>query len=516
MKTMKNMPMKLISVLALILMLAFNSCKEEEAVITPVFPELKEISGQPGDTFDITFSANLDWSMKSSSAWCKFIRGEFTETTASGKAGDQTLTVQISDDSWNYDTDDVSELTLTMGETSKVIYKITRPKKVISEAQVTDSEGNIYNEENPIVVKGGEPGNPEFITINVVSEFNVGLISEEIPGWILLNAKGDGVYEIAFNEDNTVGKNIKYQIGKDENYYLPFVVNYNGETVETKIPVCYEGMDENYISFSPIYNSMHNVSKDGKTITASSGVSGTEEVVYEGELPSVVVAKNDDYETVMFVQKGDYMEFPGMDPVFIPTDYELNNGTNLNWIHVSKDADNISFSFSANNSDTEVRSALVYLLPRALYESLKDNLMVLVEGETSSSYERYVILNVLQDYKVPVAPTVSFKGCIDMEGSLMYIADMTGEDVIIKNPENPTANEYIANIPRDYFTYGTLYLEVLEFTSDMKISFSKNYSGLSVIEMNGKQYIKVESTASGNIEISQDSQVIATCGISIY
>lgn len=93
---------------------------------------------------------------------------------------------------------------------------------------------------------------------------------------------------------------------------------------------------------------------------------------------------------------------------------------------------------------------------------------------------------------------------------------MTGEDVIIKNPENPTANEYIANIPRDYFTYGTLYLEVLEFTSDMKISFSKNYSGLSVIEMNGKQYIKVESTASGNIEISQDSQVIATCGISIY
>ncbi len=516
MKTMKNMPMKLISVLALILMLAFNSCKEEEAVITPVFPELKEISGQPGETFDITFSANLDWSMKSSSAWCKFIRGEFTETTASGKAGDQTLTVQISDDSWNYDTDDVSELTLTMGETSKVIYKITRPKKVISEAQVTDSEGNIYNEENPIVVKGGEPGNPEFITINVVSEFNVGLISEEIPGWILLNAKGDGVYEIAFNEDNTVGKNIKYQIGKDENYYLPFVVNYNGETVETKIPVCYEGMDENYISFSPIYNSMHNVSKDGKTITASSGVSGTEEVVYEGELPSVVVAKNDDYETVMFVQKGDYMEFPGMDPVFIPTDYELNNGTNLNWIHVSKDADNISFSFSANNSDTEVRSALVYLLPRALYESLKDNLMVLVEGETSSSYERYVILNVLQDYKIPVAPTVSFKGCIDMEGSLMYIADMTGEDVIIKNPENPTANEYIANIPRDYFTYGTLYLEVLEFTSDMKISFSKNYSGLSVIEMNGKQYIKVESTASGNIEISQDSQVIATCGISIY
>lgn len=512
MKTMKNMPMKLIGALALVLMLAFNSCKEEETVITPVFPELKEISGQPGETFDITFSANLDWSMKSSAAWCKFVKGEFTETTASGNAGDQTLTVQISDDSWNYNTDDVSELTLTMGETSKVIYKITRPKKAISEAQVTDIDGNIYNDENPIVVKGGEPGNPKFITINVVSEFNVGLISEEIPGWILLNAKGDGVYEIAFKEDNTVGKNIKYEIGIDENYYLPFVVNYNGETVETKIPVCYEGMDENYISFSPIYNSMHNVSKDGKTITTSSGLSGNEEVVYEGELSSVVVARNDDYEAVMFVQKGDYMEYPGMDPVFIPTDYELNNGTNLNWINVAKDADNISFSFAANESDSEIRSALVYLLPRALYESLKDNLMVLVDWETSSSYESYVILNVLQDYKVPAAPSVSFKGVVDMDGEFIDASMMTGEDFVFSIAEN----EYVASISSEFFMYGTIYLEVLNFSSDMTVSFLSETTGLSSEIIGGKQYIKISPDAKGSVQIKNGSNVIATCTIEVF
>lgn len=517
MKTMKNMSMVLFSTLALILTVAFNSCKEKENVVTPEFPELKEESHQPGENFDITFNANLEWSIQSDAAWCKFVNGEFTETTAFGQPGSQTLKIQISDENWNYNTDDVANLTLKMGDMSQVIYKITRPKKTISEAQVTDGEGNIYNNENPIVVKGGEPGEPNFITVKVVSDFNVGLVTEEIPDWILLNAKGEGVYEIAFKENNTSGKNIKYQIGVDENYYLPFVVNYNGETARTNIPVCYEGMDENYISFSPIYNSMHNVSKDGKTITASSGLSGTEEVVYEGELSSVVLAKNDDYEAVMFVQKGDYMEYPGMDPVFIPTDFELDNGTNLKWINVTKNVDNISFSFAANESDSEIRSALVYLLPRALYESLKDNLMDLVNGENSSSYERYVILNVLQDYKVPASSSVSFKGYFDMgDGSgLQSFADGPGE-IVMKNPENPNGSDYIAVFEKSYLEMATIYLEVLDFSSDMTISFSPESTGLSDETIDGKHYIKIVSGASGSVEIKKGSDVIATCALEIY
>lgn len=516
MKTMKNMPMGLVGTLALVLMLVFNSCEKNETVITPEFPELKNETRQAGETFDITFNANLEWSIKSSAAWCKFINGQFSEVTTSGKAGEHTLKVQISDANWNYQSDDVAELTLTLGEESQVIYKITRPRKLFTDMQITDSEGNVYDYDTPIIVKGGELEKPKYITINVVSDFQIGLISEEIPDWVLLEAQGDGVYNVAFKEENSLGKSIKYSIGVEENFYLPFAVNFNGDIITANIPVCYEGMDENYISFSPIYNSIHNVSKDGKTITASQGVSGTEEIVYKNELPSVVVSRNDDYETVMFVQKGDYIEYPGMDPVFIPTGYELNDGNNLKWISIEQDAENISFSFAANESDTDIRSALVYLLPRALYDSLKDNFMVLVNDDTYSAYERYVILNVLQDYKAPVAPTVSFKGCIDIEGTLMYIGDMLEEDVIVKNPDNPTANEYIANIPRGIFSNGTLYLEVLEFTSDMEITFSKDFTGLSAIEMKGKQYIKVESSASGIIEINQDSQVIAKCDISIY
>lgn len=513
MKTLKGMPMRLLYALALVFMVAFNSCTEEESVITPEFPDLKEETYEAGEEYDITFSANLDWSIKSSAAWCKFVNGEFSETTATGKAGEQTLKIQVlADESWNYDTDDVAELTLTMGEMSQVIYKITRPKKPITEAQITDAEGNVYNSENPIVVKGGEPGTPEFITINVVSEFNVGLVAEDIPDWVLLQAKGDGVYEVAFNENNTSGKDIKYQIGVDEKYYLPFVVNYNGETVRTDIPVCYEGMDANFISFSPYYNSLHTVSKDGKTITASQGVSGNEEVVYEGELSSVVVARNDDYEVVKFVQKGDYVEYPGMDPVFYPSDFELDNGTNLNWINVTKDADKISFSFDANESDSQIRSALVYLLPRALYDSLKDNLKTLVDWETSSSYEGYVILNVLQDYEVPAAPSVSFKGVLYMEGEFIDASMMTGEDFVFPLAEN----EYVASINSEFFAYGTVYLEVLDFASDMTISFTSGSTGLSTETIAGKQYIKVVSGATGTVEIKKGSAVIAKCTVEVF
>lgn len=513
MKIMKNMPMGLIGALALVLMVAFNSCKEDEGVITPQFPELKEVAGQPGEILEIAFSANLDWSIQSNAAWCKFVNGDFTEATALGKAGDQTLKVQISEANWNYQTDDLAELTLTIGEKSQVIYKITRPKKMFTDMQITDGEGNVYNYESPIIVKGGEPGSPNYITINVVSDFQIGFIQEEIPDWILLDAQGDGVYKIAFKEDNSIGKNIKYSIGSEENFYLPFAVNFNGEIITANIPVCYEGMDGNYISFSPIYNSMHNVSKDGKTIIVSSGLSGTEEQIYENELPSVVVARNDDYEAVMFVQKGDYMECPGMDPIFFPSDYELNNGTNLQWINVTKDADKISFSFAENESDSDIRSALVYLLPRALYESLKDNLMVLVNEETSSSYERYVILNVLQDYKFPAAPSVSFKGVLYMDDTFIDASMMTGSDFVFPG-ENE--NEYVASIGGDLFVYGTVYLEVLEFNSDMTVSFTSGSAGLSSEIIDGKQYIKIVAKASGTVEIKKGSDVIAKCTIEVY
>lgn len=514
---MKNMPMRLIGALALVLMVVFNSCEKNETVITPEFPELKNETRQAGETFDITFNANLEWSIKSSAAWCKFINGQFSEVTTSGKAGEHTLKVQISDANWNYQSDDVAELTLTLGKESQVIYKITRPRKLFTDMQITDREGNVYNYDTPIIVKGGELEKPKYITINVVSDFQIGLISEEIPDWVLLEAQGDGVYNVAFKEENSLGKSIKYSIGVEENFYLPFAVNFNGDIITANIPVCYEGMDENYISFSPIYNSIHNVSKDGKTITASQGVSGTEEVVYKNELPSVVVSRNDDYETVMFVQKGGYEEVPGMGSVFFPTGYELNDGNNLKWISIEQDAENISFSFAANESDSDIRSALVYLLPRALYESLKDNFMVLVNDDTYSAYERYVILNVLQDCKVPAAPSVSFKGYFYMDdgNGLQSFADGPGE-IVKKKPEKPNGSDYIAAFEKFYLDMATIYLEVLEFSSDMTISFSPESTGLSIEPMDGKQYIKIVSGASGSIEIKKGSDVIATCALEIF
>ena len=511
MKTMKNMlSMKLMSLLVMFVMVAFSSCTEDEdGVVEPTFPELKELSGEVGQTLDIAFTANVDWKLTSSAAWCKFVNGDFLETTTSGKAGDQTLKVQISDESLNYETDDVAELSLTMGDKTQVIYKITRAKKVFTDMQITDDDNNVYDAEHPIVVKGGAPGSPQQLRITVTSEFEVGLISENIPAWISLEAESNGVYDISFNENNSLGKSIKYPIGVEENFYLPFAVNLGDQTITTNIPVCYEGMNADAISFSPVYNAMHNISKNGQTITVTNQGTSVEEQVYQGKLSSTIVARNDDYEVVMFVQKGTYEEYAGMDPIFTPdpTQYELNNGTNLSWINVEKNVDEVTFSFAANPSTSDIRSALVFVLPRALYDSMKNNLMELVNDENASAYERYIILNVLQDYKVP---TVSFEGYLDMGGELMKWDEIGLEsDFVTKQSENT----YSASGYNDYLTHGAqgIYLGMSGLTSDMSITFSDGSKGLSVVALNGKQYIQIKSGASGTVVIKKGSETIATC-----
>ena len=199
---MKNMPMRLIGALALVLMVVFNSCKEDDGVITPVFPELKETSGQPGDTLEIAFNANLDWSILSSKGWCKFVNGEFAEATFSGKAGEQSLKVAISDADWNYQTNDEAELKLTMMDMSQVIYKVTRAKKEYQNLTITDEAGNVYNAQNRLTIKGSGlrdvVADSVYTIVKASADMQVGLIS--YPNWLYAQNMGDGVFRFIFDK----------------------------------------------------------------------------------------------------------------------------------------------------------------------------------------------------------------------------------------------------------------------------------------------------------------------------
>ena len=278
----------------------------------------------------------------------------------------------------------------------------------------------------------------------------------------------------------------------------------------------YEGLDSEYLSFSPSYVSMHNVSRDGKTITAS-GSTGSGNVTYEDKLETTILTRNDDYEIVKIVQKGDYMEYPGMDPVFTPTEYELDNGTNLEWVSVDKNLDKVSFTFTENRTE-EYRAALVFVLPRQLYDEVKDNLMQLVDDATYTQFTNYTVLNVYQADEDPAAPTVSFEGYIDMgEGSLSSFSSMLGEDIVMKNSEDPTGYSYVASISKEYFSYGTIYLKVLEYSSDMTIELS-NQTNLEVSDIDGNKYVKVNSSvvSEDKITVKNGDSVVAECTIIVY
>ena len=122
----------------------------------------------------MSFTAGADWALSSNAGWCKFKNGEFTESTISGKAGSQTVQVVITNDGQNFEKDDIAELTLKMGNSSQVICKITRPHKIPVDIVITDEEGNVYDAENPIIIKGSAPLSLVETVITVETDFEVG------------------------------------------------------------------------------------------------------------------------------------------------------------------------------------------------------------------------------------------------------------------------------------------------------------------------------------------------------
>lgn len=374
MKTMKNMlSMKLMSLLVMFVMVAFSSCTEDEdGVVEPTFPELKELSGNVGQILDITFSANVDWTMKSNVAWCKFVNGEFLESTASGKAGDQTLKVQIlSDESWNSETEDVAELSLTMGETTQVIYKITRGKKVGQGLIITDADGKEYNAETPLTIKGSGLREASidsvFTVVTASADMEVGIT--EMPAWLYVKNIGNGVFRFIFDKgkESTHGKSPIYSFS-DPNDKIVFATADGSETVE--IPVNYEGLKASYVELHDAvadgYPSELNVSADGQTFTSETTNMETGAVEtgesFSGPLKTTVIARNDLFHVLAIdMQK---KEAPNMAPYNV-----LNvNEEGVDWIETTTNKTNLTLTVKALEGET--RGAVVMVFSQAQWDAI--------------------------------------------------------------------------------------------------------------------------------------------------
>lgn len=362
---------------AMMCMFAFAGCSDDnDEGIKIEFPELKEETHAAGEKITISFNAPVDWQLTSKASWCKFVNGDFKETTTQGKAGQQTIEAEILDEAQDYTNDNTTEIVLKMGDKEQVIYKITRSKKVfsgLSIKSIPETEGEEtkeYNAENPIVVKGCDidADRDGYLLINASVEdanLTVGIKEGDYPDWLNLE-KVDNGFKLSFNRQNKDNLDPKYSIGTDKGGNIKFSVATTDNTVisEIEIPVGYEGMKEGMIALEPMYPNL-SVSIDGQTFTEIPNGMGTTQPAVYTELVSTVTTRNDEFKVLVGTAiKKDLLGAVG---------YVYDFDEVPQWVRVTEEGVKVTVE-TAPLGTAEERSAIVMVLPQSVYDNVKDDL----------------------------------------------------------------------------------------------------------------------------------------------
>ena len=362
MRKINEISIKLFFVIVAIVVMA--GCKEDETTITPQFPELTERTVSVCETFDISFSTNLDWNIKSDRIWCNFKNGDFMETTASGKAGEQTLSIEISDESWNNASADVAQITLVMAGKEQVIYNITRTAKGYQDLVVKNTDGDILGLEAPLTVKGSGirdvKSDSVFTLVTAMADAEVGII--EYPSWLNITNQGNGVFKLIFDKDNTGDISHINSFGTDLGYKLVFATEdhdaIEGNVVrKVEIPLAYEGLKAESISFTDEEEDGYPVklyaSADGSAFTYKAADGMTGEVVEENfssPLQTSITARNSRYHVLVMGQTEDVA--PNQTPY-----YTIDENADVSWLHIESNGSDLELSVDALSG--EKRGAVV-------------------------------------------------------------------------------------------------------------------------------------------------------------
>lgn len=411
MKTLNGMigrAMAWTAMLAMALSVGGCSDSDSDGPGDVTFPEKDAITVNAGQDRTLTFSADAEWKLTSNASWCRFVDGDFVQTTISGEAGDQSVTIRVSDDNQNSEKDDVAEITMAMGGKSQVIYEITRPRKGASSLIVKDKSGKVIDAENPLLVKGGNITSPVETTVTLEiddASAQLGVLTDKTASWVTVTAlTGTNDYAVSFKDDNADGKNPKYAIPAEENAVITFAAQKNGSIVaEVAIPIYYEGYAESALIVDPSYKSV-TVSEDGQTMTGEGGVSGSESVDYGDELISTVTTRNDAFEIVEIAYTATYDQWGTPTEVI----YDFSANGDLDWVTTSKiagetDADvknRVRLTVSELPEGEELRNATVMIFPKAVYDEIEDDLQGnVIDSEVNdikSAYSTYIMANLTQ------------------------------------------------------------------------------------------------------------------------
>lgn len=214
-----------------------------EVVVT--FPDLVEnFEVKPGETLSLTFTPAKDWSVSVPSEniqWFWIADGSFKVDKLSGKASEEAVTVKIGvSETGEFDTNRSCDVTLTIGDESKVIAQYMRPAKErtlavyaaegTEEVETVNIEWSAENADFRASIKVESNyewtvSYPEWLKVNV-PEKTVGVVElmltgqslEDVSGKLEFKAGESTVKEITVNLPSCKGMDIYSAQVEDEEF----------------------------------------------------------------------------------------------------------------------------------------------------------------------------------------------------------------------------------------------------------------------------------------------------------
>lgn len=527
MKTLYMKPIYLLMVLTMMMGFTFTACSSDdpEGSTTVEFPALKELSGNAGETLELSFSAGTDWTLSSNKGWCKFKDGEFTETTLSGKAGSQTVQIVISESQL---TSEVAELTLNMGGKSQVICKVTCQEKQYADLVVTDEEGNVYDAEHPLVIKGsGLTDNTYdivYTTIKVESEKTVGIA--EKPDWIKAQASTEtpGVFQLTFDKASGISVINSFNNADDK-----LVIATEDKKQQIEIPVSYEGLREDVITFKETdlsFTKNHMTLDHNSTYFSVSNSMTGEETTYSLPLTLTVdQVRNGEFGYIIGRVDVDREEIY---PNYYSYTYDFDATGLDSWVKVSINNKNVSLDVDKLTGDTE-RGAIVLLISKDFCDKYKghyNDMLLDEEGYFSSTYQDNVMVSFTQVPEKKVT-SLQLKGYVMMNGTLTPFEKVPDDAAMIRDSSDPmfeyadkmTPNFWYVSADKSVLQNGNkIYLEVVgDIPSGYNVGIMNNWAWKNTQAtsetIDGKTYIVVSGLPT---QEQINEQPVMTVGVANF
>lgn len=437
MKTFYTKSTNLFMVLAMILGIAFTGCSDDSDTpsVTPEFPALTEITCNAGETKELSFEANADWTLTSNKGWCQFENDGIPATVTYGKAGEQNIQIIISP---FQETGDVAEISLKIGEQSQVICKISCNEKVYADLVIKDEEGNIYDAEHPLVIKGsGLTDNAYdivYTTITVESEQPVGFA--EKPNWLkaLTTEETPGVFQLTF--DKTSGLSPIYSFNKAED---KIVIATEDMSKKVEIPVSYEGLKETVISYVETdlsFSKSHMTLDYNSTYFSIANAMTGEETTYSLPL-TLTVDQVRNYEFGYIIGSVERKELYPNNYVYT---YNFDATGMESWVKVNINGKKVSLDVDKLTGDTE-RGAIVLLFSKDFCEKYKGRYNeILLDSEgyfDSYTYQKNIMVSFTQEPEKKVT-NLQIKGYVkNSSGELVPFTSVPDGAAMLSDPNTP-------------------------------------------------------------------------------